>query len=397
MLKSDQLKLERADFLKRMADDPGLRNSANTNKIKVLDNAIERAEKAEAGERDQLSRDAPLTGEDLEKQALLERASVSDFLKALIEHQPVKGASAEARAAFGCVGEHEVPLELFTPKGTKAVTPAPGTVDIDVRPVQPFVYQRSVAGFLGIDMPNVGSGIPAYPVLTTNTPAGMKGKGEAADSTAAAVTVSKGNCKRITGAYQLRVEDLAVFPQIEPALRRDLPMSLRNTLDDQILNGNGTAPNLKSIFSQLTDPTADTTTEDFGRFVSTVSGKVDGTYAYGLSDLYLLCGLQTHELMRGTFATGTAVSSADYLTDKLGGLRVSGKIPAPQSDDQQAILRRGMVPMSAVMPVWGGINLIADPYSDSTKGMTTVTAYQLVSDVLILRGDAWLQIDFHVG
>ena len=101
--------------------------------------------------------------------------------------------------------------------------------------------------------------------------------------------------------------------------------------------------------------------------------------------------------MSETFAMNTAISSADYLHDKIGGLRASNRIAAPSGGDQQGVVRLGMEPMCAVMPVWGGVQLIDDPYTDAGKGHRTITAYQLVSDVLLLRSDAFKQIDFDLS
>lgn len=342
-----------------------------------------------------------MDGEDLEKQDVLNRASVGDYVKALLDHKSVTGATAEARVAFGCVGEYEIPFELWFPldEKQKAITPAPGTGDrpVDVKPVQPFVYQRTIAGYLGIDMPVVSGGEQGYPVLTTQTPSAPKAKDAAADSTAAAITVHKSNVKRLTGSYVVRVEDVSQFPQLETALRQDIPRSIANTFDQQLLSGSGAAPQLKSLISLLGDPAASTTVETFATFISTITGLVDGLHAYELKDLKALIGMKTYEKMSETFAVNTAVSSADYLHDKIGGLRASNRIAAPSGGDQQGIVRLGMDSMVAVAPVWGGIQLIDDPYTDAAKGHRTITAYQLVSDVLLLRPDAFAQIDFDLS
>ena len=374
-------------------------SSEHTNmsvEIASLSMKYSKAVQEEAEQRTGLTGDA----EDLEKQSLLRRASVGDFVKALLDRKSVAGASAEARSAFGCTGEYEIPLQLFDPLDkTKAATPAPGAGNrpVAMAPSLPFAYQRTVAGFLGIDMPMVSGGEQGYPVLTTNAPADPKGKGDAADATAAAITVHKSNVKKITGAYTVRVEDQALFPQLEETLRMDIPRSIANTLDQQLLAGDGNAPNLKSLISLLNNPAADMDAETFATFISTITGQVDGLHAYELADLFALVGMKTYEVMTGTFAVNTAVSSADYLHDKIGGLRASNRFAVPAGDDQQAIVRLGMEPMVAVAPVWGGIQLVDDVYTGALKGERTITAYQLVSDVLLLRAAAFKQIDFHLA
>ncbi len=60
-------------------------------------------------------------------------------------------------------GDHEIPHELFEPREAKrAATDAPATgTQVNEQPVQPFIYKEGVAGFLGIDMPQVGGGTAA--------------------------------------------------------------------------------------------------------------------------------------------------------------------------------------------------------------------------------------------
>ena len=399
MLKSEKLKQEineKEALISKLSEGSAEWQKQNVEYIllgkKLVDARIEENETRAGLEN--------VSAEDLEKQALLRRASVGDFVKALLDHKPVAGASAEAREAFGCTGEHEIPLQLFEPTDKqKAITSAPGAGDrpVAVAPAQPFIYQRGVAGYLGIDMPIVAGGEQAYPVLTTATPSSPKAKGDAADSTAAALTIHKSNVKRVTGAYTVRVEDMALFPQLEPVLRMDIPRSIASTLDAQLLSGSGVSPQLKSLISLLGDPTASTAVETFATFISTITGLVDGLHAYEIADLKALVGMKTYEKMTETFAMNTAVSSADYLHEKIGGLRASNRIAAPSGGDQQGVVRLGMESMVAVAPVWGGVHLIDDVYTDALKGERTITAYQLVSDVLLLRSAAFAQIDFDLS
>ena len=188
---------------------------------------------------------------------------------------------------------------------------------------------------------------------------------------------------------------MSQFPQLESSLRQDIPRSIANTFDQQLLSGSGAAPQLKSMFSLLDDPTADADVETFATFISTITGKLDGLYAYELKDLKALVGMKTYEKMTELFAVNTAVSASDYLHDKIAGLRASNRIDV--NDDQQGVVRLGMDSMVAVAPIWGGIQLIDDIYTGAGKGQRTITAYQLVSDVLLLRPDAFKQVDFHLA
>ena len=220
---------------------------------------VESLESEQAEKRESQIGGGVLDPEERERQEILGKASLGNAIRAVIDGKPLQGAESELRSAYGLSGDHELPHELFEPREAKekrAATGAPATgTQVNEQPVQPYIYKEGVAGFLGIDMPQVGGGTASHPVLTTGTPAGMKAKGAAADETEAAFTISTSTPKRVTGSFRVRVEDMALFPQLEDSLRRDIPMSLANAVEEQLLNGSGVAPNINGLLKRLTDPT----------------------------------------------------------------------------------------------------------------------------------------------
>ena len=339
---------------------------------------------------------SPLDPEERERQEILGKARLGNAICAVIDGKPLTGAESELRSAFSLSGDHEIPHELFEPREARAATDAPATgTQVNEMPVQPFIYREGVAGFLGIDMPQVGGGTASHPVLTTGTPAGMKGKGAAADETEAAFTISTSTPKRVTGSFRVRVEDMALFPQLEDSLRRDIPMSLSNAVEEQILNGDGSAPNITGLLERLTDPTAAGTKDLPGTYVKTVAGALDGIHGYTLGDLRTLAGKATYQAMASGYFDSTAVSVASYLDTYTGGLRMSDRIPDVASDVQPGIVRLGMRPMCAVSVVWGGVTLIRDIYSGAASGEIVVTALQLIGDVHVLRDGSFAEVSFY--
>ena len=339
---------------------------------------------------------SPLDPEERERQEILGKARLGNAICAVIDGKPLTGAESELRSAFSLSGDHEIPHELFEPREARAATDAPATgTQVNEMPVQPFIYREGVAGFLGIDMPQVGGGTASHPVLTTGTPAGMKGKGAAADETEAAFTISTSTPKRVTGSFRVRVEDMALFPQLEDSLRRDIPMSLSNAVEEQILNGDGSAPNITGLLERLGDPTATGTKDTPGSYVSTVAGSLDGVHGYTLGDLRTLAGKATYQAMASGYFDSTAVSVASYLDTYTGGLRMSDRIPDVASDVQPGIVRLGMRPMCAVSVVWGGVTLIRDIYSGAASGEIVVTALQLIGDVHVLRDGSFAEVSFY--
>ena len=337
--------------------------------------------------------------EERERLEILGKARLGNALRAVMDGRPLQGAENELRSAYGLSGDHEIPHELFEPREAKdqrAATDAPATgTQVNEQPVQPFIYKEGVAGFLGIDMPQVGGGTASHPVLTTGTPAGMKAKGAAADETEAAFTISTSTPKRVTGSFRVRVEDMALFPQLEDSLRRDIPQSLSNAVEEQLLNGDGVAPNINGLLQRLTDPDEAMEKHTPVSYVSTIAGSLDGVHGYTLNDLRTLAGKATYQAMASGYFDATAVSAASYLDTHTGGVRMSDRIPDVASSVQPGIVRLGMRPMCAVSVVWGGVTLIRDIYSGAASGEIVVTALQLIGDVHVLRDGSFAEVSFY--
>ena len=412
MLRSQTLDIKSVEIRGRLSELAGLDSLEEDQRIELKEKTaelrqveeqrvasleIETLEGEQAEKRDVLG--DVLDPEERERQEILGKARLGNALRAVMDGRPLQGAENELRSAYGLSGDHEIPHELFEPREAKdqrAATDAPATgTQVNEQPVQPFIYKEGVAGFLGIDMPQVGGGTASHPVLTTGTPAGMKAKGAAADETEAAFTISTSTPKRVTGSFRVRVEDMALFPQLEDSLRRDIPMSLANAVEEQLLNGDGVAPNINGLLQRLTDPDEAMEKHTPGTYVSTVAGSLDGIHGYTLGDLRTLAGKQTYQAMVSGYFDSTAVSTASYLDTYTGGLRMSDRIPDVASSVQPGIVRLGMRPMCAVSVVWGGVTLIRDIYSGAASGEIVVTALQLIGDVHVLRDGSFAEVSFY--
>ena len=409
MLRSQKLEIKSVEIRGRLSELAGLDSLEEDQRTELKEKTaelrqveeqrvaaleVETLEGEQAEKRDVLG--DVLDPEERERQEILGKARLGNAICAVIDGKPLTGAESELRSAFSLSGDHEIPHELFEPREARAATDAPATgTQVNEQPVQPFIYKEGVAGFLGIDIPQVGGGTASHPVLTTGTPAGMKAKGAAADETAAAFTISTSTPKRVTGSFRVRVEDMALFPQLEDSLRRDIPQSLANAVEEQLLNGDGVAPNINGLLQRLTDPDEAMEKHTPGTYVSTVAGSLDGIHGYTLGDLRTLAGKATYQAMASGYFDSTAVSVASYLDTYTGGLRMSDRIPDVASSVQPGIIRLGMRPMCAVSVVWGGVTLIRDIYSGAASGEIVVTALQLIGDVHVLRDGSFAEVSFY--
>ena len=335
-----------------------------------------------------------------ERIELRSKAMLSNYLMNAARGRMADGAEAELQAAAGVSG-HGIPLELWDVpierrhgedgREVRAITPAPGTVGVNLDPIRPAVFANAIAPRLGIEMPRVASGTFASGTITTSQTATALAKQGAAVGNAGAITISTATPKRVSARLELTLEDIAAVGQanFESILRENLSLALSDQLDDQTINGDGTAPNLAGIFSRLTDPTAvPAAVASFDTFVEMFAGGVDGLWANTVKEVAIVGGVETYRLSAQTFrdpVSGTAggrgaTSFADYAMEHFGGWWTNTRMPDPATymtvdNVQQAILyRMGRSMMggagamrTAVCPHWNVID-IDDIYSGSAQG-----------------------------
>ena len=350
-----------------------------------------------------------------ERRELRSRASLTEYLVARMQGRIVQGAEAELAAAAE-VRDTAIPLELWdTPetierRQTDTVSAAPGTVGVNLDRIRPAVFANSIAPKLGVEMPRVMSGTFASATVSTSLTATAEAKGDRADATAAAFTVTSVTPKRISARLAIAIEDVAAVGQanFESILRENLSLVLSDQLDDQAINGNGTAPNLTGIFERLTDPGAPTAVADFDAYAAAHAGGVDGLWSNTIKDVSIVVGPTTYQHASRTFQTATnykgELSAAAYAMTNAGGLWTNERMPDASSNVQQAILyRKGRSMMggagamrTAVCPHWNEIG-IDDIYSGSATGERFFTLHVLLGDVILVQPAAYSQISFQLA
>ena len=336
------------------------------------------------------------TREQIELRA---KTGVADFYRAAAGGTSVVGAAAEYAESLGVPTVGHLPMALFgrttttnphlhiPTVETRAVTPGPAVKGI-LQPTVPYIFERSAAASLGISMPMVPSGQVQIPKITTAPPADTLAQDGAAPATAAAITLVNQSPERIAGSFEVRVEDLAVMPSMESALSESLQGSLSNELDEQTFNG--AAGELDGLFTQATDATAASAVETYTTGIKRFAELVDGKHAYTLADVRAVIGSKTFALYAGLFANSNKgdLSLFDYLSQMLGSIRVSDRVPNVSSSAQRGIC---VLTASAEMPkihVWDAMQIVRDPYSGAGAGKVTLTATSLVSPLYIPHGVA---------
>ena len=283
---------------------------------------------------------------DLEK-----RANVGELFDSVLSHGQPIGAMAELQQHLGLQG-NQVPLSLisgFSNREIRAVTPAPGQVTQNAQPTIPYVFPQSAASFLGVEMPTVGVGEAVYSVLSSELAVGTPAENAEQAETTGAFSASVLTPSRIQAAFFYSREDRARFAGMDSALRENLSAGLADGLDDAILTGTN------GLFTGTNLPNnAQTTNDTFDSYLSNlVWNQIDGRYAAMTSDLAMVVGAATYKDLGQTYRnTSVDRSALDRIMELVSGVRVSAHVPAPSTNRQNVVIRRGMS-ATAVAPIVG--------------------------------------------
>ena len=360
---------------------------------------------------------------------LRDRISLARYLMAFAGEAQADGAEAELRQELG-LSDQALPLEAMLPTVEEraaiehradAISPqnAAGnaalgfdTVYQTTGPLLSRVFTQTDAAFLRVSMPTVPPGERVYPVMTDGTTAAMVARGSATgDAEAATFDVVSATPHRLSGRYVFDLEGVATLGgMLESTLRADLRQVMGFQLDSQILNGDGSGANVTGIVSSLALAASPGETfssndisavPDWNDWRRIAYRGLDGKYARTEADIRLLVGQDSYQLARETFRNNNAADAADAV-DALRNLgatvRQSFLIAEPsvatilpKSANSAKKVQSAIVnsePGAAVAPVWQGINMIRDPYSNASTAQIVITAHMLF-DFVMRRKDGW--------
>ena len=282
---------------------------------------------------------------------------------AVLEHRAIDGRERELQKHFG-LGINQFPVELLE---TRAVTPAPTDVGGNQATIVPGIFPRSVAAFLGVNMPTVAVGEAVYPVLTTNATAHVPAENDAAAETTGAFSADVLSPSRIQAAFFYSREDRARFSGMDSALRENLSAALSDKLDQQVINGPNGFLGSGSVLADVNNPTTEAAFADYRNLVYSNS-VLDGLYAYQAADVRLCLGRHTYNHAAKEYRANNADDSAiDSLIRISGGVRISRHIPDPATNDQALIISKAPALMNAVAPIWQGVTLIPDEVTKASQ------------------------------
>ena len=388
MTKAQKLDIRRSEIRSKLIADnlDADERDTLTNELVDVESQWRAAVALEANE----SPDEPETRMD----DLVSKVELRNYLDAATRGVAVTGAEAELNTELRLDVDGEVPWAAIAPleeERTDDVTNSPTNISRTAASPLARLFAASDAAYLGVRTVQVPVGERTYPVLTGGTSADTLAKStgstlntiEANAATWSTVEVSP---VRATARYRWAVEDVArMGPALENALRADLSEVIRDYLDNQALNGTGTAPYVAGLITGLTrpaaNPGADITVDSL---LAAASGLVDGgPIARDESDVRLMINSEVYGMVSSAKTTdGSWLLPA--LRERVGGLRVSSRIadaPTSGANDNvvECVAYSTRPPGSVIMPVWSGVRLIRDNVSDAASGVVNLTAVWLYS------------------
>ena len=354
-------------------------------------------------------KDNGLKPEERERLELRGRASFGKYIVAALQGRMVDGAEAEFSAAHRVAAGH-IPLDLFEADRPEARADAATTIPATglgatLAPIQPFVFSESIAPRLGIAMPSVGSGSYSEATITASLTAGAKTKGTPQESTAAVITPTTANPRRISARLTTQIEDVAQIGvgNYEAALRTNAVAKLSDEYDRQCISGDGQAPNVNGLINQLTDPTDPTAVVNFDAFVASFVDQVDGLWSMTGKDVAIVTNPDAWKMSAKTFRDAAAdlgdKAFSDYAMEHFGGWWCNSRMPSTAATIARGIVyRKGRTGLrTASHPTWGSMS-ITDIYSDAASGQTHFTLAVLVGDkVLVIQPDAYDLVEYKLA
>ena len=330
-----------------------------------------------------------LDSEQRERARLVERASMSNFMLAAMEHRALDGpekelVSLERRAAWE--GGMVLPWAVLLAKGRGADRQAVEVRAADANTVLPVggevmeqdyvgrVFAGSVSEFLAARILEA-DGAATVPVIAGGGDASYSDPATDVPATAATVEFKVASPVRVSQSYSIRVEDIRRSPGLADALRVDLMAALVAAMDKKLVD---------TLLGGITAAVDATALGTFTTILTSVAGGVDGIHAGNLMQVRALLGVDSYALAASVQAANGESSVADYLGRNAGGIQASAHLPATANKKQVGILARIGAPGNTAQVLHGSPEMIVDPYSGAGAGIRKLTLLAF-HEALILR------------
>ena len=280
MTGSQRIDLERSKLAERMVelsakpealtDDERTELEAAPDKVADLEVRYRAAVEGEAIAA-RATADVPAEDKDKDLVEVRSKASFGQAVKNIVAGKPIDGAEAELRSAVtpGCPDDR-LPLELLVPaelrgkdfpEGKRTEERAVNPRDLVEAVNQTLIgrlFRGPITSFFGLTSTMVPAGTQEYHLLQTGNVAEMEAAGSAPAIPASTAREASLKATATRAVMEFPQELTLSHPGAEAWLMNDLRQAVTHLMEQQILAGNGTAPNVSGITDDL-DPSFGTT------------------------------------------------------------------------------------------------------------------------------------------
>jgi HK97 family phage major capsid protein len=317
------------------------------------------------------------TRSDREWSDMLTGFEVRQAVAALDHGHQLTGQTAEVVQEMRNTGQYQgipVPLEALEQRSTVSgdlVTPK------TTRGIFDRLFPASVAARLGVSSVSTPQGEVEYPVATQGAVAGWAATegGNVPNATAFQTTETLLSPDYTLGAH-MRISRKAtkqVGTGLEQAIRRDMAASIGAELDRAILIGSGASGQPAGLLSVATG-----TGQWAATWAAVRAEIVQFMTANAISDpasvRMVITPAMWSALDDAIFDAGSGITEWQRLTGGMGAPVLSTQMTADTA--LLAVSAGGLAP--AYLGIWGGMDLIRDPYSDAQAGGLLLTGLMTV-------------------
>jgi len=327
--------------------------------------------------------------------------SLSGLVGAMTEGKPLSGREAEVVAELEQRGQTPqrggvvIPWEAFAleTRADAVTDTAPGTSgELASRPVMNALerfFENSAAERFGVRALQV-QGTPAFPEVTGGGGLSWVAEGAGADSAAISTVATTPAIHTATARYVMTRQATRQNPALEAILRRDLSEIMRSGIDKVAFQGAGTGDEPAGLGAVLTGgrTAALTAKASFSAFLLRAVELMETAKLSDASGIRIAAAPIVMQTLMDTLLANTAVSEYDRLKGAGFTPLFSSQVSARGVRDNTA-KGASTVFFAAgeghfLMPTWGGVEVIIDPYSESKTGKVAITTFAFL-DLLFQR------------
>lgn len=330
--------------------------------------------------------------------------SLSGLVGAMTEGKPLSGREAEVVAELEQRGQVPqrggvvIPWEAFAleTRADAVTDTAPGTSqELAARPMSTALerfFEASAAQRFGVRALQV-QGTPSFPEVTGGL--SWVAEGDGADAAAITTTLRSPAIHTATARYVLTRQATRQNPALESILRRDLSEIMREGIDLAVFRGTGADEQPAGLASVLTGArtAALTAKASFSAFLARAVELQETAKLSDASGIRIAGAPIVAQTLADSLISGTAVSELDRLRAfgfaPLWSSQVSARGARDGTGKGASTVFFAAGEGHALMPTWGGVEVIIDPYSESKAGKVAITTFAFLDLIFQRTATHW--------